>query len=124
MLSNWKFGYIGGKYMRLLNVNQVGNRLYELRKQAGMTQEEVASDAGMTARAYAEIERGKTGMRLDSLLGISKALKVTPNEFLTESDISPEENEEELRELLRHCTPAQRETANQLLSVYLKSLTR
>lgn len=36
----------------------IGNKLFSIRKRMGMTQAEVAEAVGLSARTYADIERG------------------------------------------------------------------
>ena len=109
--------------MLVFDARLVGDRLYRLRKKAGMTQAELAESAGLSDRAYADIERGGAKMRVDTLLHICGALGITPNELLTEQDESAALRTELLMVRLESCTPAQKETAFRLLEVYLRSLT-
>mgnify|MGYP002524056093 CR=1 FL=1 len=44
----------------------IGDRLLKIRKMKGMSQEETAWATGLSARAYADIERGSVNARLDS----------------------------------------------------------
>lgn len=109
--------------MLLFDFYLIGNKLLEIRKQAGLTQSEVAERAGLSERTYADIERGKINMRTETILRICKALQITPNEILTESANPPATLcQNELFEQLNACSPQNRETALKLLSVYLDSL--
>ena len=45
--------------MLIFNFSVIGNKLYNIRKNAGMTQAEVAEAADLSMRTYADIERGK-----------------------------------------------------------------
>ena len=100
----------------------IGNKLLNARKHLGLTQAEVAELAGISGRTYADIERGTVNMRIETFLRICNALKVSPNEVLTEDDPPLSAHWEELLERLSKCTPKQRETALKLLAVYLQSL--
>jgi len=100
---------------------EIGNRLHAFRKKAGLTQAEAAEAAGLSDRAYAEIERGLSNMRTETLLNICRVLRITPNDLLLFSnDAVP--TPEELLAMLYRCSPAERETAGRLLQVYLESL--
>lgn len=44
--------------MHILNLVEIGERLLSVRRKKGMTQGEVAEKAGLSDRAYADIERG------------------------------------------------------------------
>lgn len=52
-----------------------GNRLRTARREAGLTQEQLAERAGIDRAAYSEIERGQRDARLSTLLRIESALR-------------------------------------------------
>lgn len=108
--------------MLVFDLHIIGNKLLTVRKRMGMTQAEVAEAAGLSDRAYADIERGMVNMRADTILRICKVLHITPDEVLTEESASTNAQQEELWQRLNACNPKDKETALQLLSVYLKSL--
>lgn len=108
--------------MRLLEMREIGNKLFSVRKKSGFTQAEVAELADISDRTYADIERGTVNMRIETLLQICRALHITPDEILTEENESEIVRQEELFARLNICPPKEKETALQLLSVYLKSL--
>ena len=108
--------------MRFLELNEIGNRLFTLRKRAGYTQEQFAEIAGLSSRAYADIERGSVNMRLETIVRICSALQITPDEILTEQKSSVVTKREELFAQLALCTPKEQETALAILSVYIGSL--
>lgn len=110
--------------MLIFNFDKIGNKLLIIRKKAGMTQSEVAEIAGLSDRTYADIERGSVNMRIETILRICKALNITPDEILTEENLSLTEEQSELLEQLNACTPKEKETALRLLSVYLQSLKK
>ena len=62
--------------MLIFNLNIIGNNLYKVRKANGLTQAEVAEKAELSDRTYADIERGNTIMRIDTLLKICNALHI------------------------------------------------
>lgn len=108
--------------MLIFDLHAVGNRLLAIRKRMGMTQAEVAEAAGLSDRTYADIERGTVNMRTETVLRICNVLHITPDEILTEESVSLSAQQEYLWKRLNACNPKDRETALQLLSVYLKSL--
>lgn len=108
--------------MLIFDLHTIGNRLLSVRKRMGMTQAEVAEAAGLSDRTYADIERGTVNMRTETILRICNVLHVTPDEILTEDSTSMSAQQEELWNRLNACNPKDKETALQLLSVYLKSL--
>lgn len=108
--------------MLIFDLRVIGNRLLNIRKRMGMTQAEVAEAAGLSDRTYADIERGTVNMRTETILRICNVLHITPDEVLTEENILLSMQQDELWKRLNACNPKDKETALQLLSVYLKSL--
>lgn len=108
--------------MLIFDLYTIGNRLYNIRKKIGMTQADVAEKAGISDRTYADIERGTANMRTETLLKICEALKITPDEVLTENN-ALEYKQNDLLEKLSTCSIKERQTALNLLEVYLHSLT-
>lgn len=108
--------------MLVSGLHAIGNKLLSIRKRMGMTQAEVAEAAGLSERTYAEIERGNVNMRIETILRICNVLHITPDEILTQENESPASRQDELINRLNCCNPKDKETALQLLSVYLKSL--
>lgn len=108
--------------MLVSNLVTIGNKLLTIRKRMGMTQAEVAEAAGLSDRTYADIERGTVNMRIETILRICNVLHITPDDILTEENPSLLSRQEELWDWLNACCPKDKETALQLLSVYLQSL--
>lgn len=107
--------------MLIFDMVTIGNKLYSIRKSCGMTQAEVAEAAGLSDRTYADIERGSVNMRTETVLHICDALHITPDEILTEES-SLEYKQDELFQRLSVCSPKDRETALNLLTVFLQSV--
>lgn len=99
----------------------IGTKLYSIRKKMGLTQAEVAEKANLSDRTYADIERGSVNMRVETILRICEALKITPNDIFV-SDKETSITEEDIIELIKDCPLKERETALNLLEVYLQSL--
>ena len=108
--------------MLIYDLHVIGNRLLSIRKRMGLTQAEVAEAAGLSDRTYADIERGSVNMRTETILKICSVLHITPDEVLTEGNPQLTPQQEELWARLNACSPKHKETALQLLEVYLKSL--
>ena len=108
--------------MLIFDMHLIGNKLLTIRKRMGMTQAEVAEAAGLSDRTYADIERGSVNMRTETILRICNVLHITPDEILTETNKSAIAHQAELWERLNACNPKDKETALQILAVYLKSL--
>lgn len=108
--------------MLVFDLHTIGNKLLIVRKRMGMTQAEVAESAGLSDRTYADIERGTVNMRTETILRICNTLHITSDEILTEDSTSLSIQQTELWERLNACNSKDKETALQLLSIYLKSL--
>lgn len=109
----------------LINNNQkIGNKLFSIRKEAGLTQAEVAEKANISDRTYADIERGDSNMRAESMINICNALQITPNDIFVDNDTPQNLQKEEILNRLNECTPKELETALEFLDVYLRSLNK
>ena len=108
--------------MLVFDFRSIGNKLLSIRKKSGTTQAEVAEASGLSDRTYADIERGTVNMRIETVLKICEALKITPDEILTEEKDDNTFLEAEVLNKLKLCTKSERETALKLLSVYFNSL--
>lgn len=108
--------------MLIFEFSIIGNKLYSIRKRMGLTQSDVAEAAELSSRTYADIERGSVNMRIETVLRICNALHITPDEILTTDNSSVASKQEELWERLNACSPKDKETALNILSVYLESL--
>lgn len=108
--------------MLIFDFRTIGNKLLAVRKRSGMTQSEVAEAAGLSDRTYADIERGDVNTRIETILKICGAMQITPDAVLTEENPSFTVKRDELLKQLDECTEKQKETALELLAVYLKSI--
>lgn len=109
--------------MLLSDTYKIGGKLLAIRKKAGLTQTEVAEAAGLSSRAYADIERGSVNMRVETVIKICTALHITPDEILTADNETVTMRQDEMMARLSACSPKDRETALRLLAVFLQSLT-
>lgn len=108
--------------MLIFDFRKIGNSLLAIRKKSGLTQSEVAEAAGLSDRTYADIERGTVNMRIETILRICDALKITPDAILTEENPNLAAKRNELLAKLDKCSAQQANTAFDLLLVYLNSL--
>lgn len=84
-------------------------RLKELRKEAGLTQLELAERSGMSASYYNEIEKGRKTANGHRLEALAKALGVEPQDLISSNDdprivklklLAPHLSDERFSELL------------------------
>ena len=110
--------------MLIRDIREIGNHLYTIRKKQGLTQAEVAEKAGLSDRTYADIERGVSSMRTETLIRLCDALHITPDEIFTQENPIPEYSIDRITERLRLCSGQELETAIKLLDVYLLSIQK
>lgn len=109
--------------MHILNLVEIGEKLLSVRRKKGMTQGEVAEKAGLSDRAYADIERGTANMRVETALKICKALNVTPNDILIDEEI-PMQTGTDLLVKLNSCSESERKTAIKLINVFMNYINK
>ena len=107
--------------MLVFDLKVIGNKLYEIRTKKLMSRAEVAEKANLSDRTYADIERGSVNMRIETILKICEALSITPNDIFVSQEVNVI-TEEKIIESIKKCPPKERETALNLLEVYLQSL--
>ena len=66
-----------------LDLLEMGQRITELRKKLGLTQEALAEKGDMTTQFVSYAEAGKRAMRAENLLKVSQALGVSADYLLT-----------------------------------------
>ncbi len=107
--------------MLIFDLRTIGQKLLRYRKAAGMTQEELAEAANLSPRAYADIERGSVGARLESLLKICAALRITPDDVLTETAPDTDRLREELIGKIKTGSAKELEPALKILDIYFST---
>lgn len=65
----------------------MGARIKALRKQQGLTQEDLAAASGRAVEAISNIERGRNFPSMGTLLKIAEALRTTVTELINEPDV-------------------------------------
>lgn len=108
--------------MIIHDLRVIGEKLFRIRKKTGKTQLQIATEAEISDRTYSELERGIANARIETMLKACEALHITPDEILTERPAEAVSREEDIIARLRACNPRDKETALQLLDVFLRSL--
>jgi len=62
---------------------QIGKKIREYRKQAGLTQEDLALSAGITCNFLGDIERGVKKPSIDTLESVLSVLKISLQDFFS-----------------------------------------
>lgn len=83
MIIKSRFGY-----GNLPVAKKVGERIRKFRQLAGLNQEYVAEEIGMSGGNFGKIERGEIDINTDYLYKLSKLFKIPVSEFFEESPVS------------------------------------
>lgn len=89
----------------------VGSRIKAVRISRGMSQADLAVEASFSLPLISNIERGKTGMQLETFVKVAEALQVSAD-YLLRPDV-PEVKaiyQGEFAELLEDCSASEMET--------------
>lgn len=65
----------------------IGNRIRSIREERGMTQEQLSLASGLSIKHISAMERGIKNSRISTILSVSEALGVTPNDLLLEASL-------------------------------------
>lgn len=88
-----------------LDYTSIGERIRRARKSKGLTQARLAELSGQEPSNISHIERGATKLSLPTLVGISNALELSPDELLCDSVKAARPIlETEMGELIFDCT--------------------
>jgi transcriptional regulator with XRE-family HTH domain len=102
---------------------KVGARLRQLRKAAGLTQEQLGRRAGMDYKYLGSVERGERNITLDNLERITRALGVEPFEpfaFAVKADAPRPATDSILVNLVRRAGPDVRPLAMEIVQSLLR----
>ena len=104
--------------MLISDFNEIGNRLRKYRKDHGYTQEDAANKSNLTLRAYSNIERGLTNMRVDTLINICRALNILPNDLLVDEKAAL--NTKEVVKRIDSCSDVARQRVLSVIDIMTK----
>ena len=90
----------------------MGHRLRQQRTLLGLTREEFAELADISAGYYGQIEVGTSQMSIDTLIKLSKTSQLSMEYILLGEEIQPEA-------LLARCTPREVRLAEKVLRLFL-----
>ena len=100
-----------------------GKRLRDLRKEAKLTQEQLAERADISPVFLGEVERGLKVMGLDKFINVIKALGISADYILCNELPSGEPYVfDEITEKLKKLDPKQRKTVLDILDGYINNL--
>ena len=99
----------------------IGARIQKLRKQKGLTQDELSEKVNISSKYLSSIERGKENPTLNTFISIADELSVDIEEFFTEIQIEdPKITKEMILSLVDEADEDQLKTIYQILSVIIQ----
>ena len=69
--------------MATVNLNEIGLRIFERRKQLGFTQEQLSAWMDVSVQMISNLERGNKAIKIDNLVKLSRILEVITDYILT-----------------------------------------
>ncbi len=100
----------------MLNYEEIGQRIRQLRKQKNFSQEQLAEKVWISTTHMSHIETGATKLSLPVLVDLANVLEVGTDEILA-TPISKQKiaAEEEVAHLLKNCTPSQAKVISEII---------
>lgn len=109
--------------MLIYDKKKVGQRIRKQRNALDISREQMAEHIGRVPRFCGDIERGKVGMSIETMLAICNLLKLSPNELLLDQEAGISSDETALiLAALHNCTEKQRQDALALLRLFLNAI--
>lgn len=107
--------------MQELDYKAIGNRIKEQREYLGYTRQQFAEALQKSINYCRNIETGDSGMSMQTLIDVSRVLKISTDYILTGEDKS--ENDR-LYRTLSSCTGRQREALDSIVSEVIRTYDR
>lgn len=104
-----------GDTMLTFDKELMGKKLQMVRKEKGYTQEHLSELVGISNRTLNLMEKGKSGMKLETLIKFCNSLDVSPNYILSYKSNG---NDEEIS--LNRFTPEQQKIIKEFLDTFEK----
>lgn len=100
---------------------EIGNRLRQKRMELRLTREHFAELADVGTGYYGQLEVGTSQMSIDTLIKISKAMKL-PMEYILFGDADKKGNPDPVIEMLSGCTERELQLAEKVLKLFLMKI--
>lgn len=108
-----------------INYIDIGKRIRRERKRQNLSQQSLAEISNLSPTNISHIERGATKLSLPTLVSISNALAVTPNDLLSDSiEACHDILLDELSALLKHCNPEDMKIVVEIVRTTVASLEK
>ena len=100
-------------------MNLIGQRIQSARRKKRYTQDYVSAKANISEKFLSQIECGKAGLSVQTLISLCNILQVSPN-YLLVSEIE-EGLDEPVSKLLQQLTPSQLNDAYTILRLFVEN---
>ncbi len=97
---------------------EIGSRLRQKRSELGLTREQFSELADIGSGYYGQLEVGTSQMSIDTLVKISKSMKL-PLEYILFGTGYEKKDPNPIIELLNNCDERERGLAEQMLKLFL-----
>ena len=94
---------------------EVANRLQQLRKAKGLSQEELANILGLSRQAISKWERAETSPDTDNLICLARLYNISIDKLLDTSESTEEIKERIVQERINEISSKNEETINHIL---------
>lgn len=98
-----------------LDLKKIGQRIAKRRRELGLTQWQVEEMVDITPKYLSNLERATSGLSIDVMMRICKALKTTPDYFLLGATDLPEDISIAVESRISQMSPKQQELALSLM---------
>lgn len=99
----------------------IGRQIQKARKAKRYTQDYVSDKANIGEKFLSQIECGKAGLSISTLLALCEILEVSPNYLLLVDSVG--EEEDPIHSLVRQLSPRQLQDAEELLRIFVRNCT-
>jgi len=86
-----------------INYKLIGRRISDIRKNNGMTQEELAEICDVSSRFISDVENGKKRASLKTLVSISDALSISMDDLIFGFSHTPQNQSGRWNEVVKDC---------------------
>ena len=100
---------------------EVGNRIFQIRKSLGLTQEKLAELSDISIQFLVDIEHGKKTMKIATLRKLCAALSVSADYIINGTEAYP--SSEAIGSLLSKLSDDDREKAVKILAAFVEILS-
>lgn len=107
----------------MLNYVEIGRKIRSLRKEKGLSQEQLAEKIWISTTHMSHIETGTTKLSLPVLVDIANVLEVGTDDIISTQILEKKQDtENKIQCVLNKCTPSQRNVIEQVVVAAKKAM--